>query len=769
MSALLGEGVGGRVGYRVRRESRVSAATRIEVVTEGILTRVINADPTLEGVGLVVFDEFHERSMQGDLGLALALHSQRLVRDDLRLLVMSATLDPAPVAGMLHNAPVVSSTGRSFPVEILYLPHRHGRHVDRAVPAAVEYALHTTTGDILVFLPGQAEIRRAASLIDPPSSVDLYPLYGNLSFAEQDRAIAPSAPGRRKIVLATSIAESSLTIEGVRCVIDGGLARVPRFSPRTGMTALQTVRVSRASADQRAGRAGRVAPGRCIRLWPAEAQAHLVPFAQPEILEADLTPLALDLALAGIHDANQLAWIDRPPSARLTQARELLRLLGALDSAGAATPHGHRMAEFGTHPRLAHLLTRAPDLPLGAEIADLVALLEARDVLHGDEAHHDADLRTRIEVLNVVRLGRPLPDRVEAGMTVSRDAVLRVRDESNAWRRVLHVPPQTPSDPEAIGALVALAFPDRVAQARKGMARRFLLRGGSGATLHDSPALHSCDYLAVAETDGKSPDSKIHLCAPLAEADVRTMFAGQIEIVEHIEWNDRTQSVQATSQERLGALVLKESRTPCADASAVAAVVAAAVRQSGLRLLNWTQPARQLQARFSFLHAFDATWPDASDGALAESLDRWLGSRLYGVHSGTELRAINVTDALLDLLDWNQRRELDALAPTHFVAPTASRLPIDYSDPRAPVIRVRLQEMFGCLETPRLLGGRVPLTLHLLSPAHRPVQVTQNLATFWASSYGDVRRELRGRYPRHAWPEDPLSAQPTRRAKPRGT
>jgi ATP-dependent helicase HrpB len=770
MSRLLGEPVGTRVGYRVRRDSRVGPHTRIEVVTEGILTRMLNADPTLEGVGAVLFDEFHERSIHADLGLALALHTQRLVRPDLRLLVMSATLDAEPVARVLGGAPVITSAGRAHPVAIAYQPPRAGRPVVGAVPAAVTRALHETEGDILVFLPGQGEIRRAAAALEVPPEVDVHPLYGNLSAEDQDRAIAPSPARRRKVVLATSIAESSLTIEGVRSVIDSGLTRVARYSPRTGMTSLQTVRVSRASADQRAGRAGRVAPGQCLRLWPEKEQEHLVPFASPEIIEADLAPLVLELAVAGIHDVAELAWLDAPLASRVTQARELLAMLGALDADDQVTPHGRRMAELGTHPRVAHLLVRGAEQSLGETAADLAALLEARDVLRAAPGgDHDPDLRSRVELVNAARHGRPVAAHHSGGATVAVDTLRAVVEEARAWRRALGASATRSADVAAVGALIALAYPDRLAAAREGSSGRFVMRSGSGASLVESTALRAAEFLAIAETDGKTPDSRIYLCASLSAADVREQFADQIVAERRVAWNATTQTVQATRRERLGAIVLSESTDRAPDADVVAAVLLDAVRESRLALLTWTDEARETRQRLSFLHRQDGRWPDVSTDALLSATDRWLAGHLRGFRGAADLRKIDLSAALRDLLDWSQRRQLDELAPVHFVAPTGSRLRIDYSDPTTPVVRVRLQEMFGCIDTPTVANGRVTLSVHLLSPAHRPVQVTRDLGSFWRSSYADVRRELRGRYPRHAWPENPLQAPPTRRPKPRGT
>ncbi len=765
MAHLRGERVGETIGYRMRRDTRVGPKTRIEVVTEGVLTRMLNSDPTLEGVGVLIFDEYHERSIHADLGLALALHSQRLVRDDLRILVMSATLDGAVIAELLGGAAVVAVEGRAFPVDIRYLPPKQGQRLESSVSAAVKAALATTDGDVLVFLPGQGEIARCdAALTELGPAVDVMPLFGNLSFVDQDRAIAPSPPGRRKVVLSTSIAETSLTIEGVRAVVDAGLARVPRFSPRTGMTSLTTVRVSRAAADQRAGRAGRVAPGICIRLWNADEHAHLLPFATPEILETDLAPLALDLAVAGIADPQELRWLTPPPRGPWRQAVELLTWLEAIDSDGRATTHGRELAGLGAHPRIAHMMLRARAAGDGALACDLAAILEERDMLHGDGSEHDADLRLRAELLRGVRLRDRLPEYV-AGMRVNRDTVGRIGDAARAWRRELRIGAnQEWTDASAAGRIVALAFPDRVAQRRPGPAARYQLRNGTGSVLTDSPALAGEPYLVIAETDGRVPESRIYLAAPLTLDELREDFATQVARQGVLEW-DADKGLRAAEREVLGAIVLQERRIVSPDPEAVRSLVLEAIASSNLELLTWSESARRLRERLAFLHHHDEGWPDVSNEALVADADVWLGPSLGDVRSRADLERLDLGALLLERLTWQQRSLLDELAPTHFIAPTGSRLQIDYAEPDAPVVRVRLQEMFGQLTTPRVLRGRVPLTLHLLSPAHRPVQVTQDLESFWRSSYFDVRKDMKGRYPKHPWPEDPLSATPTRRRK----
>jgi ATP-dependent helicase HrpB len=762
MALTLGEQVGGTVGFRVRGETRVSARTRIEVVTEGVLTRMLQSDPSLEGIGLLLFDEFHERSVQADLGLALTLQAQEVLRPDLRILVMSATLDGAAVSGLLGDAPVITSGGRLHPVDTRYVGRREGQRIEGAVVAAVRHALGRDTGSVLAFLPGAAEIRRTLALLDDgslPRDVRLHPLYGDLPPGAQDAAIAPAIVGERKVVLATSIAETSLTIDGVRIVVDGGLARVPRFSPRSGMTRLETVRVSRASAEQRCGRAGRTAPGICYRLWAEEEQAGFLERATPEILETDLAPLVLDLAVAGVRDADELRWLDPPPMAGLNQARALLRQLDALDEENRVTAHGREMAAFGVHPRLAHMLVRAHAMRLGATACIVAALLQERDVVRRDAVHREADLRLRVGVVG--------GDGRAEHHDVDRDAVRRAREQARVWRRQLGVDDKETVDEEAVGRLVALAYPDRVAQRRTGAGERFLMRSGLGAVLDDAGALTGAPFLAIADLDGRVPHSRIYLAAPLTRADVDELFGAQVVREVVVEWEAEAGSVRAHDRERLGAIVLREVSVRDPDEEAVARVLLAAIVRGDGVAVQWPGAAQRLRERLAFLHAWDDAWPDVGDAALRASMEEWLLPRLVGLRTRADVERLDPGAVLQDALTWEQRRALDVLAPTHVTVPTGSRIPVDYSDPRAPVLAVRLQELFGLADTPRVAGGAVPLTLHLLSPAHRPVQVTRDLAGFWRSSYFEVRKDLRGRYPKHEWPDDPLSAAPTRRVKPR--
>jgi ATP-dependent helicase HrpB len=759
MAQTLGERVGATVGYRVRMDTRVGPQTRIEVVTEGVLTRMLQSDPSLEGVGLVIFDEFHERSLHADLGLALTLQSRAVLRDDLRVLVMSATLEGGPVAALLGDAPIVTSEGRSHPVETRYLPRPVEGHSEPAVARTVRTALADHDGDLLVFLPGAGEIRRVEGLLadeDLGPGVRVAPLHGTLGQDAQDAAVAPSRRGERKVVLATSIAETSLTIEGVRVVVDGGWMRVPRFGPRTGMTRLETVRVTRASADQRRGRAGRVGPGVCYRLWTEGEQAALVPHGVPEILEADLAPLALELAAWGVRDPAELAWLDPPAAAAYAQARELLSQLGALDPSGIITAHGRRMAAMGLHPRLAHMALRATELGQGGLACELAALLGNRDVFRPrDGVPPDADVRLRVEALR----GGRVP------ASVDHDAVRRVREEARQLARGLGIRAGEGSA-EAAGILLALAYPDRIAQRRQGGGGRFLLRNGRGAAFAHPQPLAEAAYVVAAELAGHGRESRVYLAAPVDLADLEAHFADQLETQETVVWDDEAGAVRARRRERLGALVLRESPLSDPDPELVTAALLEGIRARGIGALPWTRVARQLQERLVFLRHSDPSWPDASDEGLLASLEEWLAPYLAGA---TSLARLDLASILESMLAWDQRRRLDEQAPTHVEVPSGSRIPVDYSDPDAPVLAVRLQEVFGWTETPRIAGGRVPLTLHLLSPARRPVQVTRDLASFWRTTYFDVKKDLKGRYPKHYWPDDPLAATPTHRVKPRGT
>jgi ATP-dependent helicase HrpB len=750
MARSLGEKVGETVGYRVRLQSRISARTRIEVVTEGVFSRMVLDDPGLDGVAAVLFDEFHERSLDADLGLAFARDAQKLLREDLRLVVMSATLNGARVAAMIGHAPVVESQGRMFPVETRYLGRDPRERIEDAAARAVLKALAEETGSLLVFLPGQGEIRRveerlAERVRDP--AVILAPLYGALDAAEQDRAIEPAPPGRRKVVLATSIAETSLTIEGVRVVIDSGLARVPRFDPASGLSRLETVRVSRAAADQRRGRAGRLEPGVCYRLWEEPETRALVPFARPEILETDLSRLALDLARWGARDPAELDFLDPPPETVFREARALLQRLQALDGDGGLTAHGRALADLPLPPRLAHMVIEgaaAGDAPTAARVA---AVLTERGL-----GGTDTDLRTRLERLDRDRSPR------------TRDALaLAGRWAEAAARHASTVRPHRPD----VGLLLAEAYPERIARQR-GKPGEFRLASGRGVFVEPTDPLARETWLAVGELGGGAARDRVLLAAPLDEAALLDAFDDRIETEERLEPDPRGR-IRAVRLRRLGALVIEERVLDQVSPELLTRALLEEARRQGLGALPWSERSRALRERVAFLRHFDPSWPDLSDEALEASLEDWLGPLLAGKASLGALGEGALESALFEMIPWELRRRLETEAPERFEAPTGSRLLIDYGAEGGPRVEVRVQELFGLAAHPTVAGGRAPLTLALLSPARRPVQVTKDLPNFWKGSWAAVRSEMRGRYPRHPWPENPLEAPPTTRAKPRGT
>ena len=742
MAATLGEAVGETVGYRVRFDSRIGPRTRIEVVTDGLFLRMLQDDPSLDGIGCVIFDELHERGLDSDLSFALVREAQTALREDLRVIAMSATLDPGPVAERLGGAALIESAGRMFAVETRHLDREASGRIEDTMAAAIRRALAEESGSALVFLPGVGEIRRVEERLrglDP--GIDVAPLYGDLSPTEQDRAIAPSPGGRRKVVLATSIAETSLTIEDVRIVIDGGLMRVPRFSPRSGMTRLETVRVSQASADQRRGRAGRLEPGVCYRLWTQEAERGLLPFTPPEILEADLAPLALELAAWGVADAASLPWLTPPPAASVATARALLADLGAVDEAGAITPHGRAMARLGQHPRLAHLVLKGRDMGHGRVAALVVAILGERDFLRLPPGHRDVDLRHRVDIALSGKAPRPLLEAARR-LTQGKD-----------------------TDSSTTGTLLALAYPDRIGRRRAGTPGRYLLSGGRGAALPEGDPMGNQEFLVVAETDGSAQDSRIFLAAAITATEIEELYAERLVAEEIVRWSPRDGAVLARRRRRLGALLLEDKPLARPDADKLRAAMLDGIRQLGLGALPWSDELVKWRERGAFLRTHDETWPDLSDAALLGTLDTWLGPFLDGVSRRDHLARIDLATALKTLVPWDRQRDLDRLVPTHIEVPSGSHVPVDYANPAEPILSVRLQEMFGLSDTPRIAGGRVPLTVHLLSPARRPVQVTRDLASFWASGYQSVKAELKGRYPRHYWPDDPLVAEPTARIR----
>ena len=774
LAEQLGEAVGDTVGYRIRLESKVGPRTRIEVVTEGILARRLQDDPALDGVGLVIFDEFHERSLDADLALALTLNGRALLRDQgtpLKVLLMSATLEGERLAHLLDDAPVVRSEGRMYPVEI-----RWGRPFQSAGPyerdgleprviQTVLQALADEPGSLLVFLPGQAEIRRVnaglAEALDGRTDVRLCPLHGELELSAQRAAIAPAPAGVCKVVLATPIAETSLTIEGVRVVVDAGLARVPRFDPGSAMTRLDTQRISRASATQRAGRAGRLEPGICYRLWSEAQHEQLAAYGAAEILQADLTGLALQLARWGV-EPRELTWLDLPPSAAYLQAQELLARLGALSVRAAGgwnlTAHGQAMAELPAHPRIAHLLLRGQALGLGSLACDLAALLGERDIQRGS----GADLHSRLALLGAGRGG----------------AVQRVRQLARQFRGYLRGRADEavadPEHPRWLGALLAFAYPDRVARQRRAGGAEYRLANGRAALFGEPDALMKQPWLVVADLGSRQGqrEERIYLAADLDPALFDGVLAEQVTSREELEWDEREGVLRAERQRKVGELVLSREPLTELDEASRSAALLGLVRRKGLELLPWTPELRQWQARVALLRRLDLAgqgandWPDVSDAALLASLETWLQPYLGKVTRLSHFGNLDLHNMLQTLLPWPLPQRLDDLAPRSLAVPSGSRIGLDYAE-EPPVLAVRLQELFGLADTPRIAGGRQIVKLHLLSPARRPVQVTQDLASFWRSTYAEVKKDLKGRYPKHYWPDDPLIAEPTARAKPR--
>ena len=756
MAATLGERVGATVGLRARFDTRVSAATRIEVVTEGVFTRMILDDPSLDGVAAVIFDEYHERSLDADCGLALALDAAAALRPDLRILVMSATLDGARVARLLGDAPVIESLGRAYPVVTHYLGRDPAQRLDDAMTAAILQALRSEPGSVLAFLPGQGEIRRVAERLTErlkASEVIVAPLYGALDRRAQDEAIAPAPPGRRKVVLATSIAETSLTIEGVRVVVDCGLARVPRFEPGLGLTRLDTVRVSRAGADQRRGRAGRTEPGACYRLWEEAATGALPAFAEPEIRNADLSSLVLDLALWGARDPLALAWLDPPPLPALNEARGLLRSLGAIDADGAITGEGRALAGLAAPPRIARMVVEAARrgaARLGAEVATLVM----ERGIGGD----GTDLGARLDRW-----------RRDRGPQAEGARGLACAFERQATAAAGRQP--APGEPPGPGSVLALGFPERIAKAR-GRPGEVLMANGRAAVVEPHDALAREPYLAVGEVSGRAGGARILLAAPLTLAEIEDLSGAAITTTDAVAFDPARAALTRKETRRLGALVLAERNLPVGDNPGAAEVLARGVAGLGIARLPWTKSLTQWRDRVMFLRRAEGEagpWPDLSDEALAATAADWLAPFLTGRASLAAITSDDLGTALRALLPHNLARRLEEEAPTHFTAPTGTHVAVDYEAEGGPVLAIRVQELFGLRRHPALAGGRVPLTLHLLSPAHRPIQITTDLPGFWAGSWAAVRTDMRGRYPRHPWPDDPAAATPTARAKPRGT
>jgi ATP-dependent helicase HrpB len=837
MAQTLEQSVGATVGYRMRMDTRVSRDTRIEVVTEGVLTRMLQTDPSLDGVAAVIFDEFHERSLQADLGLALTIDARNNLTPDLKLLVMSATLDGEGVARLLDDAPIVTAPGRMFPVESRFV----GKGAPLLPPASfvpgqqetpeglvarvIARALREEQGDVLVFLPGAREIRRVQSLLESSgldSAVRVLPLFGELSGDDQEAALRPAAYGSRKVVLATNIAETSLTIQGVRIIVDSGLVRRSVFDPATGMSRLETQRISRASAEQRQGRAGRVEPGVCYRIWSEGAQRSLAPFTPPEIVEADLAPLALELAGWGTRDPSELRWLDTPPAAMLASARDLLTRLGALDASGRITQHGRQMARLSVHPRLAHMLLRATDLRSLPLACDLAALLSERDLLRAAGGSRDADIRSRLELVRGEGFAQGA-DRagLQRARRAAKDLAQQVRsvvaDDARPLAQAQSGIADRAADAAVVaaGALLAFAYPDRIARRRPGSdGARYTLANGRGAHFAEVQNLAKQEFIVALDLDDRERDARILLAAPLTRGEIDEYLSERLERGESVGWNSREQAVLARRFVRLGAITLEERPLQDVPIEAARLAMLEGIRELGIDALPWTRDARDLQARMEFVRRLqqgesvrdgrhvvaatnnaagaaaratsddtsdaaangaaasapepdDDSWPAVSDEALAATPDVWLAPWLDGVTRRDHLARLSLPEILRALLPWDKQRELDQLAPIHLQVPSGSNIRIDYLDESAPAVSVRLQEVFGLDATPRIGGGRVPITFKLLSPAQRPVQVTRDLASFWRGSYADVRKDMRGRYPKHYWPENPLEAEATRGARRR--
>jgi ATP-dependent helicase HrpB len=756
MASLRKEDTGETVGYSVRFESKVSSRTRLHVVTEGILTRMIQSDNSLDDVGMIIFDEFHERSLQADLALALSLQVQQVLRPELRIMIMSATLDGELLSAKL-NAPLITSLGKQFEVERRYLNIDPDSPIHTRVAKAIIRAIGDSTGDILVFLPGAGEIMRTHQLLEEANvGARVHLLYGDLPFKQQQEALMPDAGGARKVILATSIAETSLTIEGIKVVIDSGYSRVPRYDVRSGLTRLETVRVTRDAAEQRAGRAGRLAPGTCYRLWPEAVQHHLQASRKPEIEEADLAPLMLELFQWGIKNVNELGWVTMPPPGAVSQATELLEQLGAIAN-GAITSRGKEMLKLPTHPRIAHMLLVAKEIDhnLVTVAADVAALLEERDPMR----ESGADLSLRVEALRKHRSG----ERANA----DRNALDRIEKLSASWRKLFGVKPGSGvvAD-EQVGELVAAAYPERIARQEGKHSERFKLAGGKIVRLPANDALTREPWLAVAHLDGGSGEGKIFLAAPLNEGDLVHLASEQ----ENVRWDSERGMVVGSTEKRIGNLVLSSKPVTKIDRERRIGILCNVIRESGLRMLGWTEDQEQWQARVMSIRKWrEENWPDVSDEQLLATLETWLSPYLENVSKKTELEKLDLNVILTSTLDWELQQKLDRLAPSRIEVPSGSMIRLNYSkDGSDPVMEVRLQELFGLLETPTVNEGRVKILIHLLSPGYKPVQVTQDLRSFWQNTYHEVRKELHRRYPKHSWPEDPWTAKAVRGARKKG-
>lgn len=770
MAHILGEQVGETVGYTIRFDSRVSKKTRIEVVTEGILTRRIQTDPVLEGVAMIIFDEFHERSIHADLALALCLDISRSVRPELKMLIMSATLECGPIAALLGNVPIITSTGKSFPVEERYVSGAKDRLLRDKVVDAVIMTLKEISGDMLVFLPGSGEIRQCSEALKSINlgrygDISIHPLYGDLPFEEQEKAILPSF--MRKIVLATNIAETSITIEGVKVVIDSGLTRRLQYDPSSGMNRLITVHTSRASAEQRKGRAGRLAPGVCYRLYNRHLFQSMIPFSPPEILVSDLSSLLLELALWGVKEPSTLSWLDAPPAAALESARHLLMNLGLIDESHSVTDAGRAAARLPLHPRPGRLLLRAVELGCPCLGADLAAIVSERDIVRrSPSAAGEPDIGTRVEMLHAWRTGREMPEAADlwALRAVDRTAKQLLRLTAGARRPV----DRQIADPDMIARLLLSAFPDRIAKAREEANGSFVLRQGRAVLMPAGSSLVRSPYIVAVNLDaGEKTEGRVHIAAAVSEALIRQECSKSIKTLRRVEWSKRERRIIAASEESIGAVLL--SVKPFSPTEDEALPIICEVIKKGQAPVSFSDEARKFKARVILLRrAFpEQNFPDLSVESLLAIPEEWLLPWLGRIRTADDLLSLEILPALAAQLSWKQLQFLDEQAPTHMTVPSGSRIAIDYASGEIPVLAVKLQEMFGLADTPTIAGGRVKILLHLLSPARRPVQVTQDLKGFWNSGYQQVKKELKGRYPKHPWPDDPWNAAPTRKIKPR--
>lgn len=779
MADLLNEKVGQTIGYQIRMDKKTGPDTRIEVITEGILARRLQNDPSLEDAGLVIFDEFHERNIQSDLGLALLLDSFEALRDDLRILVMSATMDVKAVSDLMDKAPVIVSKGKSFPVETIYTPYSNAPQnrlkktisIETACASVIRRALSETHGDLLVFLPGVKEIKTLSAILekDLPPKINLFPLYGNLSQKEQTRVFYPSNPGERKIVIATSIAETSITIDGVVVVIDAGLMRVPRFFPQTSMTRLETIPVSKASADQRRGRAGRTAPGRCYRLWSEYDHGLLKAFTKPEILSADLTGVALELAAWGVSDPKQLKWLDLPSDKSFEQAVHLLKTLGAVDEHGKITSHGEKMALAGMHPRLAHMIIKGDEKGQGFLACRIAAFLGERDFIRFNQGSFDPDICLRLELIdNTAKKTKPW----QKNFNVNQGIIHRIIKSEKKIARDFGIRPKA-MNPDKAGTLLALAYPDRIARKRTPNDNTFLTSLGKGVFFTQPNNLTINEYIVAIHLDGNLKNAKIFLAAPYSKQDLEDEFENRFKKVNTVFWNKKTMAVEAKEEIIFERLVVQQHKISGIDPDRACDIMIQKIQSHGLSLLPWTKKLNQLKKRANFLKdtgRFD-NLPDVSNKTLGNTLDVWLRPFLTGISSIKQLEKMDLAEAFLSLMTWEQQRIIEKNAPNHIIVPSGSKKPLRYGNEKgtleSPVLEVRLQEMFGLAASPKIAKGTIPITLHLLSPAGRPVQITRDLESFWKNTYKEVKKDLKGRYPKHFWPDDPIGARPTNRVKPK--